>query len=387
MSEWKTCTLGDVLNIKHGYAFKGRYITAEPTEHILVTPGNFCIGGGFKYNKFKYFNNSDYPEEYKLKTGAIIVTMTDLSKEGDTLGYSAKTPKIAGKFLLHNQRIGLVEFLSDNTHPDFIYWLMRTKDYQGFIVGAASGTSIRHTSPTSIKEYSFLLPPPQEQKAIAEILSSLDDKIDLLHRQNKTLENLAEILFRHYFIDNAKDDWEVGKLGDFVIPKKGKNITKAQVIDGKYPVIAGGLNPSCYHNESNTKYPVITISASGANAGFVNLHYISVWSSDSSFIDNTITDYVYFFYVFLKYCQEGIYDKQEGSAQPHIYPSHLMDLDIFKYPLELIEDYELNVTSFFDKISKNQKQIQTLETLRDTLLPKLISGEISTKITTFKQIE
>lgn len=373
--DWKKTTLGDHINIKHGYAFKGNYITTNISNDILVTPGNFYIGGGFKHDKFKYFHFA-YPKNYILKKNDIVLTMTDLSKEGDTLGYAAKVPEIKGKNFLHNQRIGLVEFLSKNVDKNFIYWLMRTKDYQGFIVGAASGTSIRHTSPTSIKEYSFLLPPLPEQKAIASVLSNLDDKIDLLHRQNKTLESIAETLFRQWFIEEAQDDWEEVKLGDFIAPKKGKNITKSQAIDGQYPVIAGGLNPSCYHNQCNTSAPVITISASGANAGFVNLHYIPVWSSDSSFIDSTTTNDVYFFYMFLKYFQEGIYDKQEGSAQPHIYSGHLINLDILKYPLVLIENYEINVTPFFNKIAKNQKQIKTLESLRDTLLPKLMSGDV-----------
>lgn len=136
--------------------------------------------------------------------------MTDLSKDGDTLGYSAKVPRSNGKNYLHNQRIGLIQFLSNEIDKDFIYWLMRTKDYQGFIVGAASGTSIRHTSPTTIREYQFLKPPLPEQRAIASVLSSLDDKIDLLHRQNKTLEAMAETLFRQRFVEEADEGWGEG---------------------------------------------------------------------------------------------------------------------------------------------------------------------------------
>ena len=84
MTSWKECKLGDVIDIKHGYAFKGENITTEKTQDILVTPGNFNIGGGFKSSKFKYFNGT-YPEDYIFNQGDIIVTMTDLSKDGDTL--------------------------------------------------------------------------------------------------------------------------------------------------------------------------------------------------------------------------------------------------------------------------------------------------------------
>ena len=86
MSEWKECRLGDFFKVKHGFAFKGKYITADATTNILVTPGNFHIGGGFKSDKFKYFNG-ECPNEYVLKEGDIVITMTDLSKEsGNYLG-------------------------------------------------------------------------------------------------------------------------------------------------------------------------------------------------------------------------------------------------------------------------------------------------------------
>lgn len=78
------CKLGDYIRIKHGFAFKGEYITAENNGVVLVTPGNFEIGGGFKEDKCKFFNG-DYPKEYVLSPYDLIVTMTDLSKQGDTL--------------------------------------------------------------------------------------------------------------------------------------------------------------------------------------------------------------------------------------------------------------------------------------------------------------
>jgi len=208
---WRECKLGDVIDVKHGYAFKGGNITTEKTQDILVTPGNFHIGGGFKTSKFKYFNGN-YPKDYILNKDDIVVTMTDLSKEGDTLGYSAKIPECCNCNYLHNQRIGLVKFISGEVDKNFIYWLMRTRDYQTFIVGSATGTSVRHTSPKLIKEYEFELPSLEEQKAIAEVLSSLDDKIDLLHRQNRTLESLAQTLFRQWLIEEAKDEWEITTL-------------------------------------------------------------------------------------------------------------------------------------------------------------------------------
>ena len=105
MSEWKEFKLGELIDVKHGFAFKGVFISDEANDKILVTPGNFFIGGGFKKTKFKYFKSDDFPEEYILNAGDVVVTMTDLSKESDTLGYSAKIPKSVGVKYLYNVRI------------------------------------------------------------------------------------------------------------------------------------------------------------------------------------------------------------------------------------------------------------------------------------------
>ncbi len=119
MSEWKEYKLGDVLNVKHGFAFKGEFFSQVPTKDILLSPGNFNIGGGFKSDKFKFYNGN-YPESYILKEDDVIVTMTDLSKEGDTLGYSAKIPSHQGIRYLHNQRLGLVELKDNSVNLNFI---------------------------------------------------------------------------------------------------------------------------------------------------------------------------------------------------------------------------------------------------------------------------
>ena len=244
------------------------------------------------------------------------------------------------------------------------------------------------------------LPPLSEQKRIAGILSALDDKIDLNRRINANLEAQAMALYKHWFVDfefpNAEgkpyksfggkmikinmvcvpEGWSIGRFGDIIQPKKGKNITRAQVKEGIIPVIAGGLTPSCYHNIGNTIPPVITISASGANAGYVNIHYNNIWAADCSYIDASITPFVYWAYIFLKTNQKMIYHKQQGCAQPHIYPSHLMELNCYVPPIHLLNMFDITVRNLYLEVSKNIQEIQILSTLRDTLLPKLLNGDI-----------
>lgn len=168
--------LSDLINIKHGYAFKGEHIVSDNNNVVLVTPGNFKIGGGFQENKCKYFNG-EFPPEYVLKAGDLIVTMTDLSKQADTLGYSALVPDNSGRIYLHNQRIGLVQFKDGNNKlKDYIYWYLRSYDYHMRIVGSASGSTVKHTSPGRILEQRLFLPQEQDKEKV-HILRDINEAI------------------------------------------------------------------------------------------------------------------------------------------------------------------------------------------------------------------
>lgn len=163
---FQKCKVSDFIQVKHGYAFKGDSISEDETPNILVTPGNFRIGGGFKGSKFKYYN-ADIPSEYILKNSDIVITMTDLSKEGDTLGYPAITPKDPYHNFLHNQRIGLVQF-SNEKIKYWIYNLLLTQKYRAWILGSATGSTVKHTSPSRILEYEFLAPSKSEMQTFSE---------------------------------------------------------------------------------------------------------------------------------------------------------------------------------------------------------------------------
>lgn len=191
---------------------------------------------------------------------------------------------------------------------------------------------------------------------------------------NDNLEQQAQALFKSWFVDNAV----IGdaSVSDYFIPLRGKNLLTSDAKGGEVPVVAGGLTPSAYHNVANTKAPVITISASGANAGYVNLWSVPVWSADSSYIDSSVTPHIYFWYNLLKFNQKNIFDSQTGSAQPHIYPKHIGDIHIPDLDLNKVAYYNKIVTPIYEQITNTQKLNMQLTVTRDTLLPKLMSGEI-----------
>jgi type I restriction enzyme S subunit len=184
---------------------------------------------------------------------------------------------------------------------------------------------------------------------------------------------MAQAIFDGMFPNVTTEDTTIG---EYITPKRGKNLLSKDAILGEVPVIAGGLSPSTYHNVSNTQAPVVTISASGANAGFVNLWTVPVWSSDSSFIDYEMTNNVYFWYVMLKKRQREIYASQTGSAQPHIYPAHISVMPTSKLNEDDINRYTDQVTPLFERMGNNLLENHKLQLIRDALLPKLMSGEI-----------
>ena len=181
--------LKKLCSIKHGYAFKGQYISQEENKNILVTPGNFHIGGGFKEDKCKYYTNeNDIPDEYILKQNDLIVTMTDLSKEADTLGYSALVPKNNQKIYLHNQRIGLIQDIKNEIlNKDYLYWYMRTKKYHNEIVATSTGTTVHHTSPDRILNVEIPIYDISTQLKIVKLLNLIEKKISLNTHTNNNL--------------------------------------------------------------------------------------------------------------------------------------------------------------------------------------------------------
>ena len=203
---WREVALGDLLDIKHGHAFKGVFIHEEPIGDVLLTPGNFAIGGGFQVGRAKYYSGV-VPDEYALAKGDLLVTMTDLSKQADTLGYPAFVPEsLDGRRFLHNQRLGKITLRDPNsTVKRFLYYVLCSKEYRDEVLASATGTTVRHTSPERIERYRFPLPPLPEQRAIAHVLGTLDDKIELNRRMNETLEAMARALFKSWFVSMRRN--------------------------------------------------------------------------------------------------------------------------------------------------------------------------------------
>ncbi|WP_064296275.1 restriction endonuclease subunit S [Plantibacter sp. H53] len=228
MTPGRRVSLGDIIKIKHGFAFKGEDITTERQPHFLVTPGNFSIGGGFKLNRLKYFKGIP-PEEYVLRPGDLVVTMTDLSKNMDTLGYAATVPSLPpGLTALHNQRIGLISITSPDVDQSWLEYRMRASDYRAEVLASSSGSTVHHTSPGRILEFQLDLPSLEYQREVASTLSALDDKIESNRRANALISDLLDAKSEKFgaglptvplriIAKSIKETANPSKLGDAVV--------------------------------------------------------------------------------------------------------------------------------------------------------------------------
>lgn len=271
---------------------------------------------------------------------------------------------------------------------EFVYYTLKN-DYTT-LASLANGGAQQNLNAQIIKDYVLQMPSLADQRRIASILSSLDRKIELNNKINADLEEMAQAIFKNWFVDfepfkdgkfvdselgMIPEGWKVGLLGELCNFKRGKNLLTKNAIDEGVPVVAGGLEPSCYHNIANTGAPVITVSGSGANAGFMRMYHVPVWASDCSFIDISCENF-YFVYCFLKVNSKLLKHAQTGAVQPHVKPSDIHDFELVIPDEESIYDFQDKVKPFFDRIASLQKENSRLSSLRDTLLPRLMSGEL-----------
>lgn len=200
------------------------------------------------------------------------------------------------------------------------------------------------------------------------------------------MEEAAQRLYKEWFVDlhfpgyenatitdGVPEGWIKGTIGDIALFKRGKTITKEQTKAGNIPVVAGGLEPAYYHNRENTSSPVITVSGSGANAGFTRMYYTDIWASDCSFVDSHSTNNIYFVYCSLKSKKSDIDALQKGAAQPHVYGKDINALEIMLPNEDTLTLFDNNVSPLFEKIKNLYKQIELSKEARDRLLPKLMS--------------
>lgn len=429
---WEEVTLADIIEIKHGYAFKGKFFCDEPTADICLTPGNFAVGGGFKEDKLKYYNGP-VEDEYILDEGDLLVTMTDLSKKADTLGYPALVPSPNGRRYLHNQRLGLVE-ITDGTRiaKEFLYYLFCGRDYRHEVVSGATGTTVKHTSPTKIRAFKTPIPPLEEQRAIASILGALDDKIELNRRMNATLESLARAIFKSWFVDfdpvrrnaakgeersgkseNSNSDLSTFTLHDSLFPSSFQDSDLGKIPTGwvvgtikeAFELTMGQSPPGSTYNEGGEGLPFYqgcrdfgfrfpekrvycnapkrlaqkgdALVSVRAPVGDLNMAVEECCVGRGvAALRHKSGSRSFTYYAMHNLALDFAKYEAEGTVFGSINKKNFEGLQFVNPGIELVEKFEETVAPLDSQIAMLERESSTLSALRDTLLPKLLSGEL-----------
>jgi type I restriction enzyme S subunit len=392
MSEWKKCALDEIAYIIPGYAFKSKHFGNEGMPVIKITditPPYINVRDAMRVDLSHY--DVGKLSKYKIKKNGFVIAMT-----GATIGKIGRLT--IDTIAIVNQRVAKI-LPKESVVREFVYYCIQGDDFQGFIQNNVDSHSAQENiSGTSIGRYPILLPSQPEQKAIASVLSSLDDKIDLLHRQNKTLEAMAETLFRQWFVEEAQEDWEENSLLE-IIQLIGGGTPKTAISEywnGDIPWLAGGDIAS--NHKSFINYSVKSITEVGLNNSSAKLlpKYATVISargtvgkycllaqsmafsqSNYGILPNPkISECFFFTYLLVNHMVEELQSSAYGSVFDTITTTTFKEIKVILPTETEILRFEQSVSLYFKKMFLNKSQIRTLEKLRDTLLLKLMNGEV-----------
>ncbi len=397
MTEWKEYKLGELVqtnkrSINADYPFK---------EIEYLDTGSITRG---KIHSFQKYKLGEAPSRAKR-----------LVEQNDIV-YSTVRPIQRHYGYIENPQPNLVVSTGFTTitcdtnklNPKFLYYFLTSDDSVEYfdLIAEASTSAYPSLRPSDIESLDIIIPELPEQHAIASVLSSLDDKIDLLHRQNKTLEEMAEALFRQWFLPaeasaqagvvEASEEWETITLYD-AIELVGGGTPKTSVDEywnGDIKWLSGGDIAANHKSIINASEKTITqegldnssakllpkystvISARGTVGKYCILSEPMAYSQSNYGIKPRFDGCCFFTYLLVNYSVKELNSAAYGSVFDTITTNTFKGLELTIPPEKEIQDFEENIKNYFLKISNNVKQIRTLEKLRDSLLPKLMNGEV-----------
>ena len=390
---------GDIAEFRNGLNFSK---DSHGKGCILIGVADFKDNFVPQWNDLEEINpcgivkSDDY-----LKKGDIVFVRSNGNKElvGRSLYINRETPSLYSGFCIR------ARLTSKEVEPLFLAYFSKTRFFKSSISSAA-GTNINNLNQGILSEVRIPKYPKHIQNAIIGVLSVIDEKIALNNRINAELEAMAKTLYDYWFVQfdfpdaNGKpyktsggkmvynptlkreipEGWTVITLGDYAHIKKGTLITEKETNpNGNIKVVSAGLDYSYFHDKANYKENVITISASGASAGFINFWREPIFACDCTTVQGKSDEQTIYILHFLLMRQEFIYQQARGSAQPHVYPKDISVLEIEVPPKAILEKFGTHVLAGNAEISNRLQQNKNLAALRDWLLPMLMNGQVTVK--------
>lgn len=401
MTEWKVIKLGDVADIIGGGTPDTKNDSYWGGDVPWLTPKDLS-GYGSRYilkgERSISYQGLENSSAKMLPTGSVLLTSRA------PIGYVAiaKTP------LCTNQ--GFKSFvLKENADSEFFYYLL--KNNVDYIQGMSSGSTFAEISGSQVKALEFKIPPLDVQKRIAGILGALDDRIDVLRRENVVLEQMAQAVFQSWFVDfdivrakaagtpesevcekyhitpelyalfpsaltpdNLPLGWEKKAVKDVLTLNYGKALKETDRISGNIPVY-GANGQIGTHNKSLVSGPGIVVGRKGTVGTVIWTDY-DFYPIDTSFYVTSLFQEQSLHFLHQMLCSVNLPSLSGDSAVPGLNREAAYN-QIFICPQEeILKNFENAVTIFYQKRKTNTEQIRALSATRDALLPKLMNGEI-----------
>lgn len=403
MSEWRNCILGDVVTIvdcEHKTA-----PLVDKSEYISVRTSNIS-NGKIDFDKSNRVSKGTYDEwtrRLQPQENDIILAREAPVGEVGWIPY--------GKKVCLGQRTVLIRVKDGAIDPKYLLYYLVSDEVKFDLISRSTGSVVEHLNVKDIRGFELnihfnLL----EQKAIASILSSLDDKIDLLHRQNATLEAMAETLFRQWFVEEAKEEWEETRLDQHLEVYRGLSYKGSGLSEKGFGLPMHNLNSvyegggyksdgiKYYTGEykerhlvnpgdiivTNTEqghefrligFPAVVPDTFG-DLGLFSQHIYKLSLLKSSYLSNQFVYYL----LMTSSVREQITAATNGSTVNMLAIDGLQRPEFKLPPKQKVKQFTEAVDSYWKKKYLNEKQIHSLNSLRDTLLLKLMSGDLKLSI-------
>ena len=402
--EWKEVRLGDVCEIITGFPFPGKKYSKEG---IRVVRGDNVTIGNLRWDaeKDKRWNEPfDKTEYYSLQANDIVIGM-----DGSRVGKNKARIKKEDLPLLLAQRVACVRH-NELAEQDYLYYNIFSKKFIDYVNSIHTGSAIPHISQKQIEDYKILLPDLETQRRIASILSSLDRKIELNNKINADLEEMAQAIFKNWFVDfepfkdgkfvdselgMIPEGWKVGTLGDMGTIVCGKTPSKANsnyyggdIPFIKIPDMHGNVFVESSEDRlteqgslSQIKKLIPPYSLMVSCIATVGLVSINTKPSHTNQQINTIIPHnksaLFYLYQYIKNNEELLKNMGRGGTTTlNVNTKSFSNIRLFiPSDIALLQFHQI-VEGLFKKIELNMQESRTLSLLRDTLLPRLMSGEL-----------
>lgn len=379
--DWEVKELGEIFSFKNGInATKEAYGNGTKFINVMEVIYNEQITADIIPGSVKITEKQK--TEYSVRNGDMLFNRT--SETTDEIGlaavYNDDEEVVYGGFVIR----GREKYPAINN--DFKRYCFRSQLVRNLIIKGGQGAVRSNIGQGDLQKVIVPLPPFSEQRRIATILSTWDagiaqeqQLIDALQTRHRAL--MQQLLSGKKRLKGFKGEWKEMRLGDVSKISKGKALSANEIKDGKYPVIAGGKTSPYTHN-AFTHENIITVSASGAYAGFVSFHDYKIWASDCSVIEqiNGLSDIYYLKYqCMLK--QDALYKLQAGGAQPHVFPKDINKLEILFHSNLKEQTAIANILNTSEKeIHTHRRRLAALQQQKKGLMQVLLTGKVRVKI-------